>query len=379
MDKPHFNELLQKLQEGTLTPTERSLLESWYTHYASQSSNVMAEEDLELSVSSLRDQLQLDRKPFIIKLWTRIAIASAIACMVIGVYFFRASFIRQDDRSKYITADIDPGKNGATLTLANGTKILINDALTGDIANQSGVRISKTKDGQIIYEITEQSSGKLEYNTLSTTRGEQTQVRLPDGSLVFLNATSSLKYPTSFAKSAQRRVSLTGEGYFEIAKDKVHPFIVESSNQEIEVLGTHFNVNAYVESPGVATTLLEGSVKVSVLRTHKGQASKEIAFLKPNQQASVVNHSIKVTETDAATAIAWKEGYFRFQNASIEDIMLELSRWYNIEVVYQGEMTRDGFNGKISRFRNISEVLKMLENTELVRFKVEGRRVIVLR
>ena len=185
-----------------------------------------------------------------------------------------------------------------------------------------------------------------------------------------LNAASSLKYPTSFTGS-ERRVELAGEGYFEVAHNKLKPFKVISNGQEIEVLGTHFNVNAYTDEFGIKTTLLEGSVKIS--------AAGLYTLIRPGQQALFANHRLSVGDADIKETIAWKDGYFDFKNESIESIMRKLSRWYDIDVQYDGKVTGEGFYGEISRFKNISEVLSMLEQTELVHFKIEGRRVTVIR
>jgi len=379
MNKPYFNELLQKLRDETISPTERSLLESWYNHYTSQSSNVLTEDDVESSVSALRSNLQLDRKPFIKKLWPKIAIASTVAFVVIGAYFFRSSSTKMNnDNNVLIGADIIPGKNGATLTLANGTKLLIDDALVGNIASQSGVKISKTKQGQIIYEVTDQGTGKMEYNTLTTTRGEQTQVRLPDGSLVFLNAASSLKFPTSFTKSKQRRVSLTGEGYFEISKNRKQPFVVSTAQQEVEVLGTHFNINAYKDEKVVRTTLLEGSVKVApVLAGGLVASSGKGHVLRPGQESVLDEKGIEVIDVDLNEAVAWQKGYFRFYDEDITAVMRKVSRWYNIEVEYAEQVPEVGFNARITKYSSIKDVLTTLEKTKAVHFKIEGRKIIV--
>jgi transmembrane sensor len=381
MNRPHLNELLQKLQQGSITETEKALLDTWYNHYAGQSSNVMTDQDVELSVSSLREKLELDRKPYLIKLWPRIAVASVVASMLIGVYFFRPSYNgEQNGKPTDVANNIDPGKNGATLTLANGQKIFINDALSGNIANQSGVNISKTKDGQIIYEVTDQATNKIEYNTLTTIPGQQTQIRLPDGSLVFLNAASSLKYPTSFVKAKKRQVSLSGEGYFEIAKDKIHPFVVATAKQEVEVLGTHFNINAYTDEKAVKTTLLEGSVKVVRLSAVGAAAAVNgltSQVLKPGQQSILDQNGIHLAEVSIDEAVAWQKGYFRFYDEDIASVMRKISRWYNIEVDYFGQLPAVTFTARITKYSSIKEVLETLEKTKAVHFKIEGRKVIV--
>lgn len=304
------------------------------------------------------------------RLWPKlIAAASIVLVAGVGFYFYNTN--KKAEQQSVYANDIDPGKNGATLTLADGKKILINDVGAGNIASQSGVRISKTADGQIIYEITGSNSGKTEYNTLTTTRGEQTQVRLPDGSLVFLNAVSSLKFPTSFAKLKERSVEILGEGYFEIAKDKVHPFIVKNEKQQIEVLGTHFNVNAYHDEPSVKTTLLEGSIKIST--------AQNASVLKPGEQAVNSNENLAIGNVDVDKAVAWKNAKFVFDDENIESVMRKLSRWYNVEVVYQDNVSNRTFTGSISRYDKISKILDKITYIEAVHFKVEGRRITVMK
>jgi transmembrane sensor len=326
---------------------------------------------------------EIKPNPVRIRLWPRIAVAASILIVAsLGFYFYSINQSANDQNQVTFQNDIAPGKNGATLTLANGKKIFINDALVGNIAEQAGVKISKTSDGQIIYVISSERSDEKSqgtgYNTLSTTRGEQTQVRLPDGSLVFLNAMSSLKYPTSFAKQAKRQVSLTGEGYFEIAKDKAHPFIVTTDKQEVAVLGTHFNINSYADEASVRTTLLEGSVRV-VTSSRASEATRDL-ILKPNQQSTLLAGNFKITNVNAEDAVAWKNGTFIFNDETLESIMNRVSRWYDVDVVYQGNINkRELYYGGVSRYDNISKVLQTLELTKGVHFKIEGRRLLVMK
>lgn len=379
MDDLQVKQLIQKYLDGQCTAEETALVESWYLKQSTTFQRPDAEmivRNEELMLNFLESRMA-EKKT--VRLWPRIAIAAAIAFIVIGAYFFRSTFTKTDnDDTALVAADIAPGKNGATLTLASGQKIFINDVLAGNIASQSGVRISKTKDGQIIYEVTDQGTGKIEYNTLTTTRGEQTRVRLPDGSLVFLNAASSLRYPTSFAKSAKRSVGLTGEGYFEISKNKAQPFVVTAANQEVEVLGTHFNINAYTDEKAVRTTLLEGSVKVASLSADgSGANNANGKVLKPGQQSVMTDQGIRVNNVDLDEAMAWQKGYFRFYDEDIATIMRKVSRWYNIEVEYSGKLPENGFNARITKYAGIKEVLEKLEKTGDVHFKIEGRKVIV--
>lgn len=308
------------------------------------------------------------------KLWQVVAVAATIAIVLFGAGLLYFQNNNKQEKAAFASQkDILPGRyGGATLTLANGEKIRITGAKAGDIANQQGVKISKTADGQILYEIADTKLGNTEFNTLSTARGEQAQVKLPDGTLVFLNAASSLAYPTTFKGLSTRETSLKGEAYFQVAKDKKHPFIVKTKNQQVEVLGTRFNVNAYDDDHKniTKTTLEEGSVKVSA-------GEKELTII-PGEQASIQNNKIAVIKADLEEVLAWKNGYFRFNGEKITSIMTKLSRWYNIDVVYLGPPTDETFTGTVSSDKNLSQALKILQNTNGVKFKVEGRRVTVM-
>lgn len=270
-----------------------------------------------------------------------------------------------------VVEDVLPGGNKAFLTLANGTKLSLTDANDGELARQAGISIVKTEDGQLVYTIGNSARGAANaalFNTIETPRGGQYQINLPDGSRIWLNAASSLRYPVTFAGN-ERKVELTGEAYFEIAENKAMPFKVISNKQVVEVLGTHFNINAYPEEKSVKTTLLEGSVKI--------RSGNNTLKLRPGQQ-SLVDQTIAVAEADISESVAWKNGKTQFSNADIKTIMRMLSRWYDVDVEYQGEMIGTGFGGSVSRSKNISEILKLLELTGDVHFKVEGRRVTVM-
>lgn len=314
--------------------------------------------------------------PKIIKrsLWPRmVAAASIVLVAVAGLYYYTSN--KDTAQHSVYANDVGPGKNGATLTLANGRKIRLNDAVNGELSNEAGVSIRKTKDGRVYYEVasayTTQPGNDGAVNTLSTSNGETYQVRLSDGSLVFLNAASSLKFPTSFARLKERRVEIFGEAYFEIAKDKAHPFIVKNAKQDVEVLGTHFNINAYDDEPSVKTTLLEGSIRIS-----RDQQTK---VLRPGEQAVNDNKSLIVNEVDTEKAVAWKNSKFVFDDENIESVMRKLSRWYNVEVVYQDNVTDRTFTGSISRYDKISKILDKITYIEAVHFKVEGRRITVMK
>ncbi|QDW27904.1 DUF4974 domain-containing protein [Pedobacter sp. KBS0701] len=312
-----------------------------------------------------------DKKIKTYKLFTKWVAAASIAIVVMaGSYFYFNNHKQLPEKVAYQN-DVAPGGNGATLTLTNGQKILVNDVLSGNIAMQSGVKISKTPDGQIVYEITDNGSKSSGYNTLSTSRGEQTQVRLPDGTIVFLNAESSLKYPVSFVEKGKRQVFLTGEGYFEVAKDRSHPFIVKTTRQEVQVLGTHFNINSYDDEAATTTTLLEGSVLVS-------NSNLVQKVLRPGEQSVLSSGRIQVAPADVEEAIDWKNGEFIFGGDNFRTVMRKIERWYNIEVIYEPSAPINlQLGGFSSRSRNISTVLKMIAKTGEVHFRIEGRKVFV--
>ncbi|MFA6071553.1 MAG: FecR domain-containing protein [Janthinobacterium sp.] len=311
-------------------------------------------------------------KNIIKKLWPKILIAAAIATMIAstGIWLIKnrdelASVPRIDAAYKN---DIAPGKQGATLTLASGQQIRLSKAANGELAKESGVVVTKTANGELVYEIKGANTEPNKPNTLTTAKGETYQVRLPDGSLVWLNAASSLTYSAALYQRGVRRVKLDGEAYFEIAKDKAHPFIVSTRKQEVEVLGTHFNVNCYLDEPETKTSLLEGSVKIN-----------DNALLKPGEQAvTSINKNTTITTFNASKAIAWKNGKFVFEYEPIEGVMRKLGRWYDAEIIYQGGFSGKTFTGSISRFDNISKILEKITYTQDVHFKIEGRRITVM-
>jgi len=306
---------------------------------------------------------QIKRRNFR-RLWINTAAAASIIIAVTaGGYFILNKELPKQKTAQLITNDIAPGRNQATLTLANGQKITLKKGLKGGIlALQGQTRIQVNQSG-IVYRASK-SEETVSYNTLSTARGEQSPypLILADGSKVWLNSQSSVTFPTAFNQK-DRVVKLTGEAYFEVKHNARQPFKVETANQTIEDLGTSFDVNAYSDEPNAKTTLIEGSIKV------------DNVTLKPGQQSD----GQKVKEVDTERFIAWKNGDFDFEGDNIQTIMLELSRWYNIDVRYQGAPLNTGFSAEISRSKNIGAVLHMLERTKLVHFKIEERRVTVIK
>lgn len=302
------------------------------------------------------------------------------------IYFYRSSLASKSQlpiaQSVAKLEDKQPAKNIAILTLGNNSQIVLDEASNGEIAQEGGVSILKTDKGELVYKI--RNSNKLsnkdlnKYNTISTPMGGKFKVILPDGSLVVLNAASTLKYPVHFDEKV-RKVSFTGEAYFEIAKleDKRKqrvPFFVYSNDQIVEVLGTHFNINSYDNVEYSKTTLLEGSVKIT---NEKSAATAKI--LKPGQQAVIKRGDVqtKVMIADEAQALAWKDGYFLFKNTNIKDVVNELERWYNVDIQYEDEMEFENITGYISRNVKISSVLKMLQLSGIVNYEISGSKIII--
>ncbi len=272
-----------------------------------------------------------------------------------------------------VTHDLTPGTNKATLTLADGTTIDLDAARNGVLGQQGKTRLIKSRNEQLVYQPNGQNEG-AQYNLLTTPRGGQYQLQLPDGSKVWLNAATSLRYPTSFT-GGDRVVELKGEAYFEITADASKPFKVkvlkggapEAEPLQVEVLGTHFNIMDYDEEPAISTTLLEGLVRVS-----KGGRT---VLVKPGEQARLGrNEELRVTAADTEEAIAWKEGMFRFKDAGIGEVMRQLARWYDVDVVYVNGVPRDRFQGEMYRNVNASKILKVLEASG-VHFTVEGKKI----
>lgn len=393
-----INNLLQKFEAGELSEVERDELLELTDHHrpdvgaaieemiATQEPALVMEEGKWDTV--LENIVTVDKprskKLSLFPLFRWVAAAVILITLAVGSWFyFETSFPGGLNKSQYAN-DVPPGGNNAILTLADGSSISLTDAGAGELLNTRGVRIVKAADGQLVYTVdpaVSNSADQLTFNTITTPRGGQYQVNLPDGTKVWLNAASSLKFPTTFTGLKERKVELNGEAYFEVAKNKQQPFKVMSAGadhgkaQETEVLGTHFNIYAYDDEPETKTTLLEGSIRVAALGNVN---QKQDVLLFPGQQALLSDGKIKTSSADMEEAIAWKNGNFMFANEKIESIMRKIARWYNVDVVYQGKITDNDFVGTVPRFKNVSEALTILELTNTVHFKIEGRRIIVM-
>ncbi|WP_142684957.1 FecR domain-containing protein [Chitinophaga polysaccharea] len=296
----------------------------------------------------------------------RWAAAAAILALVAGTYFWLQRPAKHPAAQQTI-ANAIPGSNKAILTLSDGSIITLDS--TGNQVIRQGATAIHQQGGQLKYDA-QSPSAAVQYNTLATPRGGQFRVTLPDGTQVWLNAASTLRYPTAFT-GPERLVEVNGEAYFEVAANAAQPFKVKIRNAEIQVLGTSFNVNAYADEPITQTTLLEGSIKLS--------ANNNQVLLKPGQQATLAaNRELHINEVNSNDAIAWKNGYFLFRNESIESVMRTIARWYDVDVSYQGDVMKQRLGGTVSRYEKLEDLLKTIELTKSLKFKIEGRKVTIM-
>ncbi len=412
--------LLKQLREE-ITPEELQYLENWkaaHPSHARVSEQVndgeqlladllaMKQVDMEGWWQKISEQIEIVKKPVAFyRRWYTYA-AAAVVLLVAGAITWQFMTSKKspepaNEKSAPVAINVQPGGNKATLTLSDGSVINLGNATNGTVAEEGGVQVIKLKEGELKYEY---KTGKKHsedianagLNILSTPRGGQYNLVLPDGSKVWLNAASSIKYPPQFAAN-ERRVAITGEVYFEVAPGKKKfPFIVTVQSPagnnlaQVEVLGTQFNIMAYDDEAAIKTTLVNGKVMVSQLQSaNQSNTTDSYKLLTPGQQAQIPQHvaiaagsnSIKVIDIadteEMDAALGWKNGYFTFNNADIRSIMRSLARWYNVEIGYEGKIPDYTFTGSIPRKQNISAVVKILEY-EGIHFKQEQNKIIVV-
>lgn len=381
MDQERIYILIKKYRDNTATAAEREELLNWYRENAYHDAEFPESE--EMTGEAMLARLNRETKPAKTKpIFRWVAAASTVLILgVAGLFISRMLTTDRENFPRRVTqSNIHPGGNKAILTLSNGKKISLTDAGNGQIANQNGIKVTKAANGQLVYTIIERSpnlpgataSNEVntpDFNTIETPKGGQYQVVLPDGSKVWLNAYTSLKFPVSFNNQKERRVELSGEAYFEVAHNKDLPFRVVTSRQTVEVLGTHFDVNAYADDAVTKTTLLQGLVRIT--------AASRSAVLNPGQQAKLTG-TLDVSEVNTAEAIAWKNGYFNFDDEKLENIMRSVSRWYNVDVVFEDQsLKKETFGAVTTRFTNITTLLKMMEQTGDARFSIQGTTITV--
>ncbi|WP_346316615.1 FecR domain-containing protein [Chitinophaga sp. YIM B06452] len=385
-EKDHYQQLLQRFLDNTCTPGET---EELFDFLQQDASNRPLLEEMSASFNSpakdepgpwrdrVREKLLLAARPVKVvpfyKKWLPKVAAAALLLTVATIgwqYYRNTKDITPPATTAGTRPDPLPGGSKATLTLANGATVLLDSAASDAIPSQGAAKVIKI-NGQLKYEADQAATTAVVYNTLTTPRGGQYRIELPDGTLVWLNAASSLRFPTAF-NGTERTVVLNGEGYFEVAHRDNMPFKVQLGSGVVEVLGTRFNVMAYPNETRVRTTLLQGAVKV----THNNHTAR----LAPGQQASWAagGSNITVGPADTDEAISWKDGYFQFNRAPLADVMRQLQRWYNVEVRYEGGSGKREFWGKIPRNVRLSEALKILELSS-IQYSMKGDTIIIHR
>ena len=313
--------------------------------------------------------------------WVRIAAAAVLAIGIFSIYnyFIRPGTTKPEIvNTDPVSNEVVPGGNKAILTLADGSSVNLTNTVNDTVAKQGSTNIIKVADGQLSYRILNEKPTNGLYNSIATPRGGQYQLTLSDGTMIWLNAASSVHFPVVFTGS-ERVVEITGEVYFEVAKNASMPFKVKIANKaEIEVLGTHFNVNAYVDEPSLNTTLLEGKVKVTSTVAGSRLPTPDSRLLSPGEQAQLkTDGKINIDKpANAEQYIAWKNGIFSFDSADLEMSLRQLARWYDIEIEFEGSTARKKFSGEMQRNLSISQVIKLLE-TNNVHCRLEGRKLIV--
>ncbi|CAL1519815.1 FecR domain-containing protein [Chitinophaga sp. MM2321] len=369
-----LKDLIQRYLKGEATPEEAEVLNEWY--------HTFDDSAVELPLEPGEDRIQLEQRllnrlkpvmqpvPLRARIyWWRYAVAAVLLIAAGGAIWLLRPASSPHNISiatQSPVKDIAPGNKKALLTLADGSTIALDDAANGALSRQGGSEVVKKEKGQLSYE-SGNATAEVVYNTLTTPRGGQFQVVLPDGTKVWLNSASSLRYPTSFPEG-ERKVVLTGQAYFDIAANARQPFKVVANEMEVNVLGTHFDVMAYPDEAMISTTLLEGKVRI------------QDKILSPGQQAILLHGSGELTiqDADINKTIAWKNGLFVFNKMDLPTILREIARWYDVEIVYSAPAGNELYGGGISRNLNLSAVLRVLEENGPNHFSIEGKKVVVL-
>ncbi len=379
--------LIEKYQSGTISAEEMLELNHWYHSYNDSKAEItltstLTEKDFsELIKSKTLASIGIKgSRPLRVRnrRWLMPA-AAAVLAVILGTYFLTGSSASTKETPEAVTAttpppqDLAPGGDKALLTLEDGSVIVLDSTSNGVISLQDNIKVVKKANGQVVYEINGRQLSVADepvYNTISTPRGGQYQVTLSDGTKVWLNAASSIRFPVVFTGD-ERKVEITGEAYLEVAKNIHLPFRAKAGGSEIEVLGTHFNVNAYDNETAIRTTLLEGRVKVHA-------PDKTVKTLSPGQQ-SAIDRSGKVqvvNNADTEEAVAWINGRFQFNSTDIATILRQIERWYDVDVEYRGTVSMR-FTGQLNRSVFASKIFEKLALTDEVRFKIDGRKIIV--
>ncbi|UYQ95938.1 DUF4974 domain-containing protein [Chitinophaga horti] len=369
MDQEDLLALIARVEKGTATDEELARYNAWCNAFQADEQPVPDFDRISKNMLEAINQ-QIGPKRRRVPVYRVAAAAAVLAIAATAAWYWYP-------RNETITApqarhqqQQQPAEK-VTLVLGDGSRITLDDAKEGELAATSGARVIKLKGDQLAYEAASGAPAKLEYNTLQTPRGEKYRITLPDGSQVWLNASTTLRFPTRF-EGKERVVELTGEAYFDIAQNAAQPFKVKSGDMEVQVLGTGFNIMAYPDEPAIRATLLTGAVRLA--------SNEQQVLLKPGQQGiyKSTQTGFKVTSVNTDHVVAWKNGLFVFENEDIATIMRRIARWYDVEVELAPGLEDKRFGATISQQKNIQLVLKALETTGSVHFKIQGKKILVM-
>lgn len=364
MKKVPLKELLDRYLAGKCTPEEKAWVEKWYSREDMSSQLPISDNEFERDIQDIYNSLpHAEPTKSSTREVLKIAAVFILGLVAIGFFLNYDKEKKEKDSIAAVTYDVEPGGNKATLRLADGSLIVLDDLEVGQIYEHKDIRIRKSADGQVEYLLpldqelaaSDTEKKKLQ-NEISTPQRGHYQIVLPDGTKVWLNSATTLTYPDQF-DTHERLVTLSGEAYFEVSRQNV-PFYVQTNKQRIQVLGTHFNVKAYSDEEEAQTTLLEGSVKI--MPKSKGEQINTV-LLKPGEQARVKENSIEVLKVNTAQSVAWKNGMFSFEGTGIEAVMREFSRWYGVEVVFDGKVPDTKLWGEVHKNIKASQALMVLD------------------
>lgn len=374
MERQEIQDLIKKYNAGACSDYEKALVEDWYLQFEMPEAIALTDEQRAADLDYIKSQLPVGKSKIrSVNRWYRVA-AAAVVILSLGIgirYYTNHKTVGQEQVIATLSHNLKPGGNKAILTLSNGKQIVLNDAVNGNLTSENNTAVIKSANGEVVYKTASTArNSKVSYNTMSTPVGGTYKLTLADGTNVFLDAASSIKYPVAFVGN-ERRVEITGQAYFEVAHNKQKPFKVTTKGQTVEVLGTHFNVNAYNDEEVTRTTLLEGSVKVS--------NGGKVALLRPGQQSiiAVNKAAITVSDADLETAVAWKDGVFSFKRADLKTVMRQFARWYDVEVIYENGIPNAAITGKVSRTANAAQILKIITSLG-IKFKMDGKKISIL-
>lgn len=375
MNESELKDLLRRFREGSCTEEEKELLEQWFDHTSVRSEWKWEDEQArDHTRRQMLDHIQThirgtERKP-VRPLWGYLSMAASVALLLMaGAWWFLRSGNGADRVADYRQAAVKPGTQQAMLTLSDGSLVMVDGAARGVLSKDGDMKVLKTNQGNLEYRKDTEGQASAGRNTLVVPRGGTFKVTLPDGTIAWINSATRMAYPAGNT-GAERLVELSGEAYFEVSPDKKRPFRVVSGGTEITVTGTHFNVNAYEDEKNVTTTLAEGQVVV--------RREGEQALLKPGQQAlSNASGKLTVREADVEGSLAWKDGYFVFEDMELRSVMKMISRWYDVEVVYEGDIPPRRFGGTFSKSKDLGGLLSYLGQLSNIQFKQDGKKIMV--